>query len=154
MTAEDGEWENYNSEDFNSANFRKEWQMLGRLARGPRSTQFPEMSRLFAAGTDAEKRQVLERYLKSGSNLEACEGSFKMQRTAASQDDGVRELLTLREMRERNFSECRPQSQVKILLFLSVIVCHLCCFQLLLVVPFMLLCQDKDPGHHCPPWHS
>ena len=56
--------------EITSTNFKKEWLLLGRVAAGPRATEFPQIAKAFGSGTKAEQRDVLKRYLQNGGNLD------------------------------------------------------------------------------------
>lgn len=88
----------------NSSNYRKEYQVLKRIAEGPRALQFPNIAKAFG-GTKEEQREVLKSFLVSGGNLDHVEASVEASRTRSDETAGVRELLTIEQMREAKFSE-------------------------------------------------
>ena len=79
--------------------------MLGRLSTGPRAGEFPELSAAFRSGSNMEKRKVLQDFLNNGSNLQATESFFKPKRTIETSKRGGREQLTIKDMRDRGFTE-------------------------------------------------
>ena len=91
--------------DCTSTNFKKEWLLLGRVAAGPRATEFPQIAKAFGSGTKAEQRDVLKRYLQHGGNLDAIETSFTVERSHEGEHEGTKELLTIDGMRKRGCSE-------------------------------------------------
>lgn len=88
----------------NSSNYRKEYQILKRIADGPRALQFPHIAKAFS-GTKQEQREVLKSFLVNGGNLDHVEASVEASRTRSDEMAGVRELLTIEQMREAKFSE-------------------------------------------------
>lgn len=92
----------------NSTTHKKQWNVLVRVATGPRSTQFPEIAQVFTTGSRIQQRECLQRYLQKGENLEQCEGTFTAEKESATEIRGTREQLTIKEMREKGFSESGP----------------------------------------------
>ena len=88
----------------NSTNYRKEYQVLKRIAEGPRALQFPNIAKAFS-GTKQEQREVLKSFLVNGGNLDDVEATVEASRTRSDEMAGVRELLTIEQMREAKFSE-------------------------------------------------
>ena len=88
----------------NSTTHKKQWNVLVRVATGPRSTQFPEIAQVFTTGSRIQQRECLQRYLQKGENLEQCEGTFTAEKESATEICGTREQLTIKEMREKGFS--------------------------------------------------
>lgn len=70
----------------------------------PRAALFPNVAKAFS-GTKHELRGVLKSFLQRGGNLEAVEASVCASRPRSDETEGVRELLTVRQMREKGFSE-------------------------------------------------
>ncbi|CAL1128351.1 unnamed protein product [Cladocopium goreaui] len=93
--------------DCTSTNFKKEWLLLGRVAAGPRATEFPQIAKAFGSGTKAKQRDVLKRYLQHGGNLDAIETSFTVERSHEGEHEGTKELLTIDGMRKRGCSEAK-----------------------------------------------
>eukprot|EP00435_Cladocopium_sp_Y103_P074574 s636_g49.t1 len=87
-----------------STTHRREFMALGRVANGPRATEFPEVARLFN-GTKVEQRKVLAAYVQSGENLAEIEASFNYTRTHSEKYTAKRKLMTLKDMRDAGFSE-------------------------------------------------
>ena len=88
----------------NSSNYRKEYHVLKCVSEGPRAALFPNVAKAFS-GTKQEQRDVLKSFLQQGGNLEAVEASVCASRTRSDETEGVRELLTVTQMREKGFSE-------------------------------------------------
>jgi len=88
----------------NSTNFRKEYHQLKRVAEGPRAALFPNVAKAFS-GTKQEQRDALKSFLQQGGNLDAVEAEVCASRTRTDETEGVRELLTVTQMREKGFSE-------------------------------------------------
>lgn len=87
-----------------STSHSKEWKQLERVAKGPRATTFPEITKMFT-GTKAERNQVLTAYVNSGGNLDAVEGQIKATRTHSETLHSKRKLMTIKMMKEAGFSE-------------------------------------------------
>ena len=55
-------------------------------------------------GNKAEKKQLLVKWIESGENLQACESTLTLERSQEGELEKGKELLTIREMVEKNFS--------------------------------------------------
>lgn len=89
---------------YTSTNFRKEYSVLQRVATGPRAAQFSEVARMFK-GTAQERQELLKSFVQSGCNLDAVNSQFETVRKRQDTLHSRRRMLTVRQMRELNFSE-------------------------------------------------
>ena len=92
----------------NSSTHKKQWNVLVRVATGPRSTQFPEIAQVFTTGSRIQQRECLQRYLQQGENLEQCEATFTAEKESSQEIRAGREQLTIKQMRDRGYSESGP----------------------------------------------
>lgn len=56
-------------------------------------------------GNKAEKNQLLVKWIESGESLQACESTLTLERSQEGELEKGTELLTIREMVEKNFSQ-------------------------------------------------
>ena len=87
-----------------STTHKKQWNLLTRVAAGPRATEFPEVSRLFS-GNKQEKLQALRLLVKNGDNLQAAEASVKIQKQHLAKTTSCRRLMTIAQMQQEGCSE-------------------------------------------------
>ena len=121
-----------------STNYRKEYHVLKRIAEGPRAVQFPNIAKAFN-GTKQEQRDVLKTFLLNGGNLDQVEASVQASRTRSDELEGVRELLTLKQMRDANFTEFLAS-------FLAILIASflsLACFLSLLLDELPMILRAK-----------
>ena len=97
---------------YNSKFFKKEYNKLKRIAEGPRSVEFPQITKAFT-GTSAEQHDVIRRFVESGGNENAVEAEFTAERTHEVEGRGERKLMTVKEMREAGFSEAKINACVQ-----------------------------------------
>ena len=87
-----------------STTHKKQWNLLTRVAAGPRATEFPEVSRLFS-GNKQEKLQALRLLVKNGDNLQGGEASVKIQKQHLAKTTSCRRLMTIAQMQQEGCSE-------------------------------------------------
>lgn len=88
-----------------STSHRAEWQLLTRVAQGPRATEFPELASMFS-GSKQQKQETLRRFVSEGCNLESCEASFRAKKELSLKLHAGRQQMTIVQMREAKFTEC------------------------------------------------
>lgn len=89
---------------YTSKNFKKQWAVLDRVARGPRAAEFPEIAKLFGSGNSSDQRQCLRKFIQSGSNLAATEADMVASRERSDLFHRKRKLLTLKQMSDSGYS--------------------------------------------------
>ncbi|CAK9044058.1 Uncharacterized protein SCF082_LOCUS25088, partial [Durusdinium trenchii] len=89
--------------EYNSANYRAQWQTLQRVVKGPRAVKFPQLTRLFT-GSKAEQKEAVKLFVESG-NLADAEATFTATQRYREKTRKNRALLTIKQMREKGFSE-------------------------------------------------
>ena len=87
-----------------STTHKKQWNLLTRVATGPRAVEFPEVSRLFS-GNKQEKLQALRLLVKNGDNLQAAEASVMIQKQHKAKTTSCRRLMTIAQMQQEGCSE-------------------------------------------------
>ena len=92
-------------EKVTSSTHRAGYQLLARVAKGPRATEFPELASMFS-GSKQQKQEVLQRFVSEGCNLESCEASFKAKKELSLKLHAGRQQMTILQMREAKFTEC------------------------------------------------
>ena len=90
--------------EINSSTRRKEHARLTRRMDSADQADCPEMLKLWS-GNKAEKNQLLIKWIESGENLQACESTLTLERSQEGELEKGKELLTIREMVEKNFSQ-------------------------------------------------
>ena len=88
----------------NSSTYRKEHARLVRKMASTDEATCPEMVRLWG-GNRSEKNELLRKWIQSGENLAACESNLTLERSQEGELEKGKELLTIREMIDKNFSE-------------------------------------------------
>ena len=88
----------------NSSTHRKEHARLVRKMASVDGATCPEMVRLWG-GSRTDKTELLRKWIASGENLAACESSLILQKTQEGELEKGKELLTIREMIDKNFSQ-------------------------------------------------
>ena len=79
--------------------------MLGRVANGPRAAQFPEIAKMFGkTATRDDQNECLKRFIQNGSNLKACEATFKATKEVETNAHSGMEQITLKDMRDRGYT--------------------------------------------------
>ena len=90
--------------EINSSTRRNEHARLTRRMDSADQADCPEMLKLWS-GNKAEKNQLLIKWIESGENLQACESTLTLERSQEGELEKGKELLTIREMVEKNFSQ-------------------------------------------------
>ena len=88
----------------NSSAYKTECMRLSRKMASLNTEQYPNLSNLWN-GNSQQRSQVLQEFLTHKEVLENMEAALEVTRLAATKLDKNRELLTLKEMVARNFSE-------------------------------------------------
>ncbi|CAK9083364.1 Uncharacterized protein SCF082_LOCUS39572 [Durusdinium trenchii] len=102
----------------NSSTHRKEHARLARRMANVDAAKFPEMSRLWAGNRVSvrpleEKSDLLRSWIASKENMDATECSLIVSKKQASEVETGRELLTIREMVAKGFSETKITAILK-----------------------------------------
>lgn len=88
-----------------STSNKKEWNLLDRVAKGPRAAQYPQIALMFRSGNKDEKLRALRAYVTNGGNLEATESEMVVHRSHKERFNHKKAWMTIREMKDANFSE-------------------------------------------------
>lgn len=91
-------------QEYTSTTCRKQWNLLSRVANGPRATHFPELSKLFN-GTKENKLTALRNFMANNESLEATEAGFRFERQQSQTLTKSRKCLTITQMRQEGCSE-------------------------------------------------
>lgn len=133
--------------EYNSANYRAQWQTLQRVVKGPRAVKFPQLTRLFT-GSKAEQKEAVKLFVESG-NLADAEATFTATQRYREKTRKNRALLTIKQMREKGFSE-----SLAFVLQAFLIGCNLFLFPLVFLSVQFQFAEDenpwlREPGRHC-----
>ena len=86
----------------NSSTHRNEHARLVRRMQSVDIATCPEMRRLWN-GSRKDKTALLKQWVESGENVNLCESSLTVEKSQSAEVEKNRELLTIREMIEKNF---------------------------------------------------
>ena len=89
----------------NSSTHRREHARLVRRMESADIATCPEMALLWS-GNRKDRNDLLKKWVESGENLDLCESSLTVEKSQLHEVEKNRELLTIREMIEKNFSQC------------------------------------------------
>eukprot|EP00435_Cladocopium_sp_Y103_P040775 s3758_g11.t1 len=87
-----------------SKTHKRQWNLLERVANGPRAAAHPELAKMWSGTTD-DKRRALQSFLNNDENLAATEASIVVKRRKIDAMNHSRQWLTIRQMHEQKFSE-------------------------------------------------
>ena len=109
-----------------SKSHKRQWNLLERVANGPRAAAHPELAKMWSGSAD-DKRRALQSFLRNDENLAATESAIVVKRRKVDAMNHRRQWLTIRQMHEKKFSECLDSISVVFSLLTSVCVpisCH------------------------------
>ena len=90
--------------EINSKTCKRQWNLLGRVANGPRAAQFPQLAEMFR-GDNNSKLKALKLYMDANEDLGQCESQITVQKTHMETFNHKRKWLTIKQMKEAGFSE-------------------------------------------------
>ena len=90
--------------ELNSKTCKRQWNLLGRVANGPRAAQFPQLAEMFR-GDNNSKLNALKLYMEANEDLGQCESQITVQKTHMETFSHKRKWLTIKQMRAEGFSE-------------------------------------------------
>ena len=80
---------------WNSSTCRSQWALLGRISKGPRAKQFPQLAAFFNGSAD-EKQQALCKFMSANEDPGAAEASFSVRKGHSDVTNRNRQWLTPR----------------------------------------------------------
>lgn len=83
-----------------SKSHKRQWNLLERVANGPRAAAHPELAKMWSGSTD-DKRRALQSFLRNDENLAATESAIVVKRRKVDAMNHRRQWLTIRQMHEK-----------------------------------------------------
>lgn len=88
---------------------KRQWNLLERVATGPRAKAHPSLTALWN-GSSEDKRRALYQYLQNEENLAATEAAMLVTRRKTDSMTQNRRWMTLKQMHDEKFSEFLARS--------------------------------------------
>lgn len=113
--------------EINSKTCKRQWNLLGRVAAGPRAAQFPQLAEMFR-GDNNSKLKALKLYMDANEDLGQCESQITIQKAHMETFSHKRKWMTIKQMKEAGFSETFGCNFVLYCCFAELQCLHLLCF--------------------------
>ncbi|CAJ1402348.1 unnamed protein product [Effrenium voratum] len=84
---------------------RNAYYKMRRFATSPRITQFPHIAKIWRAGSEDQKKDLLSQWVTTNGNASSIEATLNLRSSMSHKLDEVEELLTIKQMKQRDVSQ-------------------------------------------------